>query len=42
MDAAVKVVAGQFAKLYPGFKLVIETTANRPAYLQKILYARGS
>ena len=36
VDAAVKVVAGQFAKLYPGFKLVIETTANRPAYLQKI------
>jgi len=36
VDQAVTAVAKQFAKLHPGFKLTIETTAARPAYLQKI------
>jgi raffinose/stachyose/melibiose transport system substrate-binding protein len=36
VDEAVSAVAKQFAKLHPGFRLVIETTAARPAYLQKI------
>jgi raffinose/stachyose/melibiose transport system substrate-binding protein len=36
VDKAVAAVAASFAKSHPGFKLEIETTALRSAYLQKI------